>query len=124
MEEQQSVSAREILEAAGADKPVTGGTYLQRTGLFLAASVEITGALVTFALIANWVVYAPHAPSISPGIDPATVKAMLQNYKSLQQIAFEPTTTLFDSVVIKALLPIFRSILGYIFGSRGNNGSA
>ena len=47
--------------------------------------------------------------------------------KSVGRVEFEikrafgksgPFTTLFDSIVVKVLLPVFTSILGYIFGSR------
>ena len=62
--------------------------------------------------------YAPPAPVLPAGADQNTVKAILDNYRSLQQIALEPFTTLFDSVVVKVLLPVFTSILGYIFGTR------
>lgn len=121
MADEQKVSPSEILKAAGADKPVSGGTFLQRTGLILAAFVGGTGAIVILALVGKWVCYAPAVPVIQPGSDQATVKAMLDNYKALQQIALEPFTTLFDSIVVKVLLPVFTSILGYIFGSRANN---
>lgn len=120
MPNDQKVSASEILKAAGADKPVTGGTFLQRTGLILAGCVGATAAIVIFALVGKWVCTSPAVPMIPPGSDPATVKAMLDNYKALQQSALEPFTTLFDLIVVKVLLPIFTSILGYIFGSRAN----
>ncbi len=68
--------------------------------------------------------YAPPVPVIPAGTDPAIVKATLDNYKTLQQIALEPFTTLFDSIVVKVLLPVFTSILGYIFGLRANNPAA
>lgn len=121
MADEQRVSPSEILKAAGADKPVSGGTFLQRTGLILAAFVGGTAAIVILALVGKWVCYAPAVPVIQPGADQATVKAMLDNFKALQQIALEPFTTLFDSVVVKVLLPVFTSILGYIFGSRAKN---
>jgi hypothetical protein len=116
----EKVSANEILRSAGAEKPVTGGTFLQRTGLILAGCVGATGAIVTFALVGKWVFCAPVVPVIQPGVDQATVKALLDNYRTLQQIALEPFTGLFDSIVVKVLLPVFTSILGYIFGSRAN----
>lgn len=120
MPDEQRVSPNEILEAAGADKPVTEGTFLQRTGLLLAAFVGGLGGGVILALIGRWLWYAPAVPVIQPGADPATVKAILDNYRALQQIALEPFTTLFDSIVVKVLVPIFTSILGYIYGSRTN----
>jgi len=117
MPDEEKFTANEILQSTGADKPVTGGTFLQRTGLILATFVGTTGALVIFALVAKWVFYAPQPPVIPPGADPATIKTALDNYRTLQQIALDPFTTLFDSIVVKVLLPVFTSILGYIFGS-------
>jgi len=120
MPDEQIVSASDILKAAGADKPVTEGTFLQRTGLILAGCVGGITAVVTLALVGKWIFYAPKLPVLQPSADPAAVKAMLENYKTLQQFALEPFTTLFDSIVVKVLLPVFTSILGYIFGSRSN----
>ena len=124
MADELKVSANEILQAAGAEKPVSEGTFLQRTGLILAAFVGSLGGIVILALVAKWLLYAPSPPSIPAGTDPALVKAILDNYKSTLQIALEPFTTLFDSIVVKVLLPVFTSILGYIFGSRANSGQA
>ena len=120
MADEEQVSPGEILRSAGADKPISEGTFLQRTGLILAAFVGGVGALVIVALIAKWTASAPAVPVIPPGSDAVTTKALLDNYQSLQRIALEPFTTLFDSVVVKVLVPIFTSILGYIFGSREN----
>ncbi len=55
----------------------------------------------------------------------AKVKDAIDNYSALHDSAWNRTTTLFDLIVVKALLPIFTSILGYIFGSRaiGSNNS-
>jgi hypothetical protein len=121
MADEQLVLPADVLRTMGAEKPVTGGTFLQRTGLTLAACVGTLSGVVILALIGRWMVYAPQVPVIPPGTDPATVKAILDNYKTLQQTALEPFTTLFDSIVVKVLLPVFTSILGYIFGSHANN---
>jgi hypothetical protein len=118
MPAEETVSASEILRSAGAEKPVTGGTFLQRTGLILAGFVGATGAVVTFALVAKWIFYAPAVPVIQSGVDPNTAKVLIENYRTLQQVALEPFTSLFDSIVVKVLLPVFTSILGYIFGSQ------
>jgi hypothetical protein len=126
MPDEAKFTANDILQSAGAEQPATGGTFLQRTGLILAAFVGATGAIVTFALVAKWIFYAPAAPVIPPGAEAATVKAILDNYRTLQQIALDPFTSLFDSVVVKVVLPVFTSILGYIFGSataKSDNGS-
>jgi uncharacterized YccA/Bax inhibitor family protein len=124
MPAEETVSANEILRSAGAERPVTGGTFLQRTGLILAGFVGAAGAIVTFALVGKWVFYAPAVPVIQPGADPGVVKAIIENYRTLQQIALEPFTSLFDSIVVKVLLPVFTTILGYIFGSQSKKNEA
>ena len=101
MSTEEKVSASEILRSEGAETPITGGTFLQRTGLILAGCVGATGAIVTFALVAKWVFCAPVVPVIQPGADQATIKALLDNYRTLQQIALEPLTGMFDSIVVK-----------------------
>jgi len=68
-------------------------------------------------LVGRWALASPAPPTIPPNADQATVRAILDNYQALQKIALEPVTTLFDSIIGKALLPIFTSVVGYI-GSR------
>ncbi|HWF09119.1 MAG TPA: hypothetical protein VG297_11690 [Bryobacteraceae bacterium] len=116
--EEQKFSADEVLRDAGADGPVRGGTFLQRTGLTLAAYVGALAGIVVIALVAKWMFYAPALPTIPSDTDPAATKIILENYKTLQQATLEPFTSLFDSIVVKVLLPVFTSILGYIFGTR------
>jgi|HubBroStandDraft_4_1064222.scaffolds.fasta_scaffold437147_2 hypothetical protein len=120
MPDEQRVSPTEILKSAGADKPVVEGTFLQRTGLLLAGSVGLTAAAVTLVLVVKWLISAPSVPVIPPNTDEAKIKIILDNYKTLQQIALEPITTLFDSIVVKVFLPVFTGILGYIFGTKTN----
>lgn len=119
MPDDGKVTAQEILVAAGADKPVKG-TFLQRTGLTLAVCVGSLIAVVTLALVGKWIYSAPPTPVIPPGADTATVKAILEDYKSLQEIAMQPYIAFFEMIVVKVLLRIFASILGYIFGSRND----
>jgi hypothetical protein len=120
MPNDEIVSPGEILAAAGAEKPVKG-TFLQRTGLILAGCVGGLMFVVVLALLGKWMVSAPALPVIPTGTDANTAKTVLENYKALQQIAMEPYTAFFDMIFFKALLPIFTSILGYIFGSRGSS---
>jgi hypothetical protein len=118
MADEQTIPASEILQSAGS---VTEGTYLQRTGLRLAAAVGTTAAVIIFALVGRWVFTAPIAPALPQNADPATIKTILDNYKVLQQTTLDPLTALFDSIVAKALLPIFTSILGFIFARASGN---
>jgi hypothetical protein len=118
----ETVSADDVLRAGGAERPVKEGTFLQRTGLLLAAGVGTLACLVIVGLVAKWMFYAPNIPVIPPEFDQEKAHVIIENYKQLQQATLEPFTSLFESVVVKVLLPIFTSILGYIFGSRNGKG--
>jgi len=67
------------------------GTYVQRAGFWLACMVFGLIVVVTFCLLGYWL----------------SANAELQHVERL-----------FDIIVLKALVPIFTLILGYIFGSR------
>ena len=56
----ERVSQDEILREGGVEKPVSEGTFLQRTGLHLAAWVGATGAAVILALVTKWVLLRTH----------------------------------------------------------------
>jgi hypothetical protein len=118
MPDPETVSADDVLRAGGAEQPVKEGTFLQRTGLLLAAGVGTLASLVITGLVVKWILYAPAVPVIPQGLDQEKARVIIENYKQLQQVTLEPFTSLFESVVVKVLLPIFTSILGYIFGSR------
>jgi hypothetical protein len=117
----QIVSSQEILAAAGADKPVKG-TFLQRTGFVLAGCVGALAIVVTLAILGRWLFSLPAPPVIPSGADAATAKAILENYRTLQQIVTEPYTSFFEMIVVKVLLPIFTSILGYFWLARQRQG--
>jgi hypothetical protein len=114
----EMVSADDVLRAGGAERPVKEGTFLQRTGLVLATSVGALASLVTLGLILAWIIFAPRVPAMPNDIDPGKAKVIIENYKELQQASLQPLLSIFDSVIVKVLLPVFTSILGYIFGSQ------
>jgi hypothetical protein len=118
MSDREIVSPAEVLRVGRAEHQVKGGTFLQRTGLVLAGSVGALASVVTVALVMKWVYYAPPVPTISNDLHREQARFLIENYKLLQQATLEPFSTLFDSIVVKVLLPIFTSILGYIFGTR------
>jgi hypothetical protein len=119
MPDTEIVSADKVLRESGAEKPVTEGTFLQRTGLRLAAGVGGLASVVILLLAIKWMLYdLPPVPAISADMDPTKAKLVIENYKELQQIAFQSFTSVFESIVVKVLLPVFTSILGYIYASR------
>ena len=104
----------------------------QQAGLWLAGGVGLTiiGVLVFVAVV--WFQTAPSPPvllALPKTVDPAKAKdalagyqalnqAALDNYKALNAEAVSRVSTLFDLLATKTLLPIFTTILGYIFGFR------
>ena len=74
--------------------------------------------MVILILLVAWVVSAPRMPVIPGDLDAEKAKAIIENYRQLQQASIQPLLSVFDSVVVKVLLPVFTSILGYIFGSQ------
>ena len=120
---------------AGSHEAVTDLQKLsptQQAGLWLAAGVGLTiiGVLVFVTVV--WFQTAPKAPvllALPKTLDPAKAKdavagyqalnqAALDNYKALNAEAISRVSSLFDLLATKTLLPIFTTILGYIFGFR------
>jgi hypothetical protein len=64
------------------------------------------------------VVNASDTPAYNP------VATSVADYKALNDIGTTRATTLFDTVVVRALLPIFTTILGYIFGAQAGQAAA
>ena len=107
-------------------------TATQAAGLWLAVGVGVAIVGVIVFVAAVWLQPAPKPPVLPPlpGItDPAKAKDVLANYQTLNQAALDNykalnaeaisrVSSLFDLFATRALLPIFTSILGYIFGSR------
>ena len=118
MPQPEIVSADDVLRAGGAERPVRGGTFLQRTGLVLATGVGSLAAVVILVLLITWIVNVPRAPIIPAEMDPEKARVAIENYKQLQQAALQPLLSILDSVIVKVLVPVFASILGYIFGSQ------
>lgn len=70
-----------------------------------------------FLVIAFLVLYVVKSTPIPP---PSTAQTTeIDSFKALAGSAMTQAMTFFDTVVVKALLPVFTSILGYLFGTRG-----
>jgi hypothetical protein len=92
-------------------------SHLQRVGLRGTVVVGCIGTAVICFLLVRWAWISPPVPVIPPGTDATIAKAMIENYKSLHDVALDATLRMFDSFVIKLLLPLFTSFVGYVFGS-------
>jgi hypothetical protein len=117
-----TITAADILNqsGAGAENSVTAVplSATQKAGMQLATGVGIFAFVVTVAIGAAWWHLSPGAPTLPP--QPADAQTYLQNYSQLVKIAHDSVAGAFDPVVVKVLLPVFTSILGYIFGTQQN----
>lgn len=91
-------------------------TPTQRAGLRLLLWVGLAIAVATSVVLVDWYFQAPRMPALPA--DSQAAKAVLDNYKTLSDLAAERATKLFDLIVVKAFLPTFTAILGYVFGTR------
>jgi hypothetical protein len=114
MEESVKVPAEEVLRSSGSVRP---HNYLQLAGVNLAIAVGSVGAVVILALITKWWITYPSAPTLPVGIEPDKAKALIENYRQLQEVSVESILKVSDALIVKLLLPLFTSIVGYIFGS-------
>ena len=113
----EKVSPAEILDTQGASRPVIPGSYLELVGVQFGIGVGGLIALVIAILLAYWVSTAPSFSISSASTDPDKLRQLLEVQKQARDAHLQPITLLFDSIVVKCLLPLFTTILGYIFGS-------
>ena len=114
----ERVTPTEILSTQGASQPVVPGSYLEFVGVQLAIGVGGFAALVISILLLYWAFSAPSISINAASTDPDKLRQLLEVQKQARDAHLQPVTQLFDSIVIKCLLPVFTTILGYIFGSR------
>ena len=112
------ITGSEILAQEGASKPVKPYTFLQLIGVQLAAGVGGLVAVVTLVLLGYWVWTTPSLSVGTIPTDPEKLKQIIEFHKQLRELHLEPVLKLFDDIVLKCLLPLLTSILGYIFGSQ------
>jgi len=119
-----TVSGEDVLKSGGSakDKAVTLGTFTQVAGLRLAAGVGALAAVVTLALIAHALWTLPPAPQLSSQMTKEQLDALISAQKQSYDLVLNATTGLFEAVIVKVLLPVFTSILGYIFGAQISRG--
>ena len=115
------VSASDILKNAGNVKPAT---WTQQAGMKLAVGVGSLGTFVTLVILVSWCWTRPSTPAITSSLTPEQAQALVTNYKALSLEARDSATQLFDALVIRALLPVFTSIVGFVLGKEVGRGSA
>lgn len=95
---------------------------LQNAGFKLAVGVGIVIATVTGTLVFVALSGLPRVPDIPAAATAADITALTQAYEARAALTWGPAA-IFDAVIVKALLPVFTLILGYIFGSSPSPGA-
>jgi hypothetical protein len=81
----------------------------------MALFIVITAVLTT--IIIDWLIHRPSEPTLS-GLKPDEQKLVIENFKAMSDVVWDRTSKTFDLFVIKALLPVFATIVGYLLGKR------
>ncbi len=118
----QSLIPRTTISAdlAGNVKDVEKLDPVRKAGMQLAMGVGSLIAIVSIMVVVHWMATAPWTgvPSNFSSMKADDAKAVVENLKSISDLAADRSIKIFDAVVSRALLPVFTAILGYIFGSR------
>jgi len=119
------VQPDQVLQESGlTPSSVKIGSFTQRAGLKLAAGVGALAIVVTLLIVYKWMSMAPLSPDIGLTLTKDQISALIDANKALHEHALDSASKLFDAIIAKVLLPVFTSILGYIFGARSTEGQA
>jgi hypothetical protein len=97
---------------------------LQRVGVRGAVSVGVVATAVLLILLGRWIWLEPAMPNIPVGMDEKQVAAIMSRYKELESINIDNTIKMIDAIIMKILLPVFTSFVGYVFGSQSRSRSS
>lgn len=90
---------------------------LERVAFYLATALFFVITAVLTTIIIDWLMHRPPEPTIS-GLKPDEQKLVIENFKLMSDVVWDRTSKTFDLIVIKALLPVFATIVGYLLGKR------
>ena len=120
------ISAEELLKQTGlqrSDAVRNLEPVVQKWAMKLAYVVGAAILAVTLFILYQWRAQTPGLPTTA-GLTADQLKVALDGYRELSGAALDSATKVFDLVVVKAFLPVFASILGYIFGTLRSEKSA
>jgi hypothetical protein len=92
---------------------------LEKVAFDLARALFVVITLVLLAIVIDWLVHMPPEPMIA-GLKPDEQKVVIENFKLISEVVWDRTSRIFDLIVIKALLPVFATIVGYLLGKRSS----
>lgn len=83
--------------------------------VWFAAGILLIICIVVVYLLLLWRVASPSLGSLSV----TDQKAAVENFKELSAVIAERMEKIFDLIVIKGLLPVFATIIGFLLGKHG-----
>lgn len=123
-EGREVVDIEKVAEEEGIQEGTVKG-YLsptQRVAYRLAVCVGILIFLIVVFLAIVWFSSVPSMKlSEVPELDTediGKIKDMISNYTTIYDTVSKRVIELFDAIVVRVLLPVFTSLLGYIFGTQ------
>jgi hypothetical protein len=111
-----TVTPETILSHAG---EVGRLSKLQQVGVVGALVTGSLAALVLLVLLFRWMHLDPNPPSLV-NLSDGEASAVIARYKELQGLELDSTGRMIDAIVVKILLPIFTSFVGFVFGTRAS----
>lgn len=94
----------------------------EKAAFYIAVGLGIVITVVIFFVGIDWI---SAAPTLSlPSTDNLTseklenVEKLIEQYQTINGLAMDRAKELFDLIVVKSLLPIFTSLLGFLFGTQ------
>jgi hypothetical protein len=97
---------------------------LQAIGVKGAFAVGTLATVILLLLVGHWLWVDPALPRIADGLDDKMASNILGRYKEIKALQLEDTLKMVDGIVVRILLPVFTTFVGYIFGSRANHKAA
>ena len=90
---------------------------IERAAFYLACGLFAVITAVLATIVVDWLMHRPPEPTLT-GLKPEEQKLAIENFKALSDVVWDRTAKTFDLIVIKALLPVFATIVGYLLGKR------
>ena len=88
----------------------------EKVAVRFAAVLFALCAIVSLGLSLYWYQHSPSLPKLTGTEQSDTT--LLQAFRTQSEIVFDQVSKVFDLVVVKAFLPLFATIIGYLLGKR------
>jgi hypothetical protein len=114
------ITFKTMEQASGTARGIVRMPEKEKYATWITIGVGIVIAIVIGFIAIDWLRTAP--PLSMPELanvksdDLATIEKMIEHYTTVNGLAVERATSLFDLIVVKSLLPIFTALIGYLFG--------